>query len=210
MNAYIFLLSLFISLAALSANSKNKSIYEMKKSKVVRPEELVGPIKEDETFLKDISMIESSGGSNLDHEPIKAGIHAGDTAVGELGLMPNTIRELAKRIKRKDPRLQLAPQFKGDPEIEQYADPNIDQSTLQYAMETSPEMLQRAARYMKNLVETRYKTPDAMAYAWNQGHNTPPTSITPEKLNDSEYVQKRRNFEKLRQALAQNKKVIIP
>lgn len=208
MNSKTLLTIVCVGLATFDANSRNKSIYGMKKQPINRPEELVGPIRDDEQFLKDISMIESSGGTNLEHKTIKSGIHAGDTAVGELGLMPNTVRELAKRLRDRDFRLQLGAEFKGDPEIEQYADPKIDQKTLQYAMETSPEMMQRVGRYMERLVNTRFKEPDKMAYAWNQGHNIDPSKITPEKLEKSDYVKKRRNFEKLRQQIAQNRLVI--
>ena len=48
-------------------------------------------------FLQAMSMLESSGGKNLNHKTIKRGIHAGDAATGQYGLMPNTIDEMKHR-----------------------------------------------------------------------------------------------------------------
>lgn len=48
-------------------------------------------------FLHYISQLESSGGKNTDHPVMKSGIHAGDQAIGEYGLMPKTKEELGKR-----------------------------------------------------------------------------------------------------------------
>lgn len=210
MNTLMNTIAIVCSLAFTASYAKNKSIYSMKSNKVKSPEELVGPIREDERFLKAISMIESSGGKDLDHSTMESGIHAGDTAVGELGLMPNTVREIAGRIKNRDRRLQLDPSFQGDPEIEQYTDPNIDQATLQYAMQSSPELMQRVGRYMQKLVESRYKDPEKMAYAWNMGHNQDPSKITQEKLDKSPYVQKNRRFIKLQEAMNRPSKITIP
>ena len=50
-------------------------------------------------FLQLMSLLESSGGKNLKHEEITQGIHAGDTAQGQYGLMPNTIDEFKHRAK---------------------------------------------------------------------------------------------------------------
>lgn len=48
-------------------------------------------------FLQYISQLESSGGKNTNHPTMHTGIHAGDTAEGQYGLMPNTKDELMKR-----------------------------------------------------------------------------------------------------------------
>lgn len=48
-------------------------------------------------FLKRISMNESSGGQNTDHKQIKHGIHKGDKASGQYGVMRNTADEMARR-----------------------------------------------------------------------------------------------------------------
>ena len=52
-------------------------------------------------FLKTIQMIESSGGKNFNHPEIESGIHEGHRAIGNYGLMPNTVQEIATRMKRK-------------------------------------------------------------------------------------------------------------
>jgi hypothetical protein len=58
------------------------------------------PKGEIDQFLSLISQLESSGGKNLAHKTIESGIHAGDTAIGQYGLMPNTIEEMARRSGR--------------------------------------------------------------------------------------------------------------
>jgi hypothetical protein len=52
-------------------------------------------------FLNLMSMIESSGGKNLNHKPITKGIQAGTVAQGQYGLMPNTIDEMQRRAAAK-------------------------------------------------------------------------------------------------------------
>lgn len=49
-------------------------------------------------FLDAIKQVESSGGKNLNHPVIESGIHAGQSAIGSYGLMPNTIKEIKKRF----------------------------------------------------------------------------------------------------------------
>lgn len=189
------ILLLFILTSIVYAKHDNKYKYTMKKQKIQKPEDLLGSARPDERFLSAISSIESSKNTDLDHKPMTAGIHAGDTAVGEFGIMPNTVREIAKRIARRDPRLKLDSSFQGDPEIEQYADPNVPQDVLQFAMENDPELTNRTARYLESLVESRFKDPNKMAYAWNQGHNTNPDALTEEKLSASPYVAKFKNLQ---------------
>jgi hypothetical protein len=46
-----------------------------------------------EKFLANIRTIESAGGKNLRHPTVEGGLHDGDAAIGEYGLMPNTIQE---------------------------------------------------------------------------------------------------------------------
>lgn len=182
------------------AMADNKYNSKMKKSKISDPQQLIGPSRDDEEFLRAISMLESSQNTNTDHKIMDSGIHAGDSAVGEFGIMPNTVRELAKRLKRRDHRLQLDSQFKGDPEIERFADPKIPQNELQQEMLNNPEIANRAARYMHRLVETRFQDPDKMAYAWHNGHNTDPEKLSEDVLSKNEYVQR---FRKLRNSVKQ-------
>ena len=54
--------------------------------------------KEDiQRFLHYISQIESSGGKNLDHPIIEKGRHAGTSAQGQYGVMPDTMTNLEDR-----------------------------------------------------------------------------------------------------------------
>lgn len=54
--------------------------------------------KEDiERFLHYISQIESSGNKNLEHPVISTGLHKGDQAEGQYGMMPKTMDELENR-----------------------------------------------------------------------------------------------------------------
>ncbi len=197
MTQYVFIITVIL-LSCAKGFSKNKSYSTMKKSKIVRPEDLIGPARADEAFLSAVSQAESSGGTNLDHKTMKSGIHQDDRAAGEFGVMPNTVRELARRLKRRDHRLQLDPSFGGDPEIEQYADDKIPQDVLQYAMDNTPDMTDRVARYMERLSETRQKGDlDRMAYGWHEGHNKLPGEITQKMLDNNEYVQKHKRFRAL-------------
>lgn len=48
-------------------------------------------------FLEALKQVESSGGRNTNHPVIESGIHAGESAQGELGIMPKTRQEIIKR-----------------------------------------------------------------------------------------------------------------
>lgn len=185
----IVLLSI-ITTFSFAAKVNNKYNYRMKREKISKPEELLGSARPEEQFLSAISAIESSKNTDVDHSAMSSGIHAGDRAVGEFGIMPNTVREIARRIARRDPRLKLGQTFKGDPEIEQYADPKVPQDVLQFAMDSDPELTNRTARYLEALVDSRFQDPNKMAYAWNQGHNINPATLTEDKLESSPYVTK--------------------
>lgn len=111
-------------------------------------------------FLKKISMLESSGGLDTDHNRIPAGIQAGDKAVGDYGLMPNTLVELSKRY----PSETTEDLNKEDLKSKAINDPEFEQT-----------MAATMADYLKN---KRGLTDDQAAAAWEAGHNTPV-----EKLN---------------------------
>ena len=50
-------------------------------------------------FLDTIRMIETSGGTNLEHPEIKTGAYKGQTAMGEYGILPPTLKEFLNRRK---------------------------------------------------------------------------------------------------------------
>lgn len=106
-------------------------------------------------FLKKISMLESSGGKDIDHEKMHTGIQAGDKAVGDYGLMPNTLVEMAKRY----PSPTTQGMDKGELEINTLLNPEFEQT-----------MAGTMADYLKN---KRGLSDDEAAAAWESGHNTP-------------------------------------
>jgi hypothetical protein len=55
------------------------------------------PYRPEFSFLNKIKELESSGGKNVNHATIQFRIHAGDAALGQYGLMPNTIKEVLGR-----------------------------------------------------------------------------------------------------------------
>lgn len=143
-----------------------------------------------EDFLNTIAQIESSGGKNLAHPEMQSGIHAGDSAAGKYGLMPNTIKEIAKRAELQgsatDPMRSLA-------SIE-------DPSVMKQQLEQNPEVEQAFARQLAERVLNRQQDPEKAAYSWNQGHNLTPEQIQERDYQNSDYVKK---FQSLRNRLVQ-------
>lgn len=124
--------------------------------------------KQIRALLEAIKANESSGGQNLQHIPITRGVNAGDTALGQYGMTPNTMREMLNRNPQNP-----------------YSDiKNIDLSNL-YKNETNgiiPEALKRSpvgieGETARNLAEYALKKQqgdERQAIAsWLMGHNTP-------------------------------------
>lgn len=133
------------------------------------------PTDRDE-FKRRISGVESNFGQNLEHPIIESGIHAGDRAIGEYALMPNTIQEFAKRMGNQ----QLA---------------NIPKESYPDYFKKHPEDYANIANFGLDYVYDKYdQNPEAAAYAWNQGHNLSPERITPTRLNKSPYIRKFRSI----------------
>lgn len=138
-----------------------------------------------DSFLNTISMNESSGGKNLNHKQIKEGLHAGDSAVGQYGLMPNTIKEMAIRMGKDNPMYQYA---------------NMKNSAVTDSMKKNPEHENEIAKFMANHLHDKFGGDEnKMAYAWNMGHN-----LTDDHFNTShkdymnhDYVKKYQNHKKM-------------
>ena len=108
-------------------------------------------------FLKNISMIESSGGKNTNHREMKAGIHSGDSAIGSYGLMPNTIKEMAGRMGKKHP-------------LNAYS--KMDSNSITDSIKKNPDHEHGIAKFMANHLHDKFGGDEnKMAYSWNQGHN---------------------------------------
>lgn len=106
-------------------------------------------------LLDKIGILESSGGVDTDHPEIKQGIQKGDTAIGEYGLMPNTLEEMAKRypsdITAGMSKEELAEKAKNDPEFAK---------TM-------------AATMVSFLKDKKGLSDEQAAAAWEAGHNKP-------------------------------------
>lgn len=141
----------------------------------------------DEEFLQKIAQIESSGGKNLNHREIASGIHEGDRAIGPYGLMPNTIEEVLNRDKLNKTK---------NPDLKDYYDmPKEDyNSNLNENFSAQDKIAKELAQ---RVLQKSGNDEDKAAYMWNQGHNKDPNQITPEMLDNAQYVQKFRNLKNL-------------
>lgn len=127
-------------------------------------------------FKRKISGVESSFGEDLEHPVVEKGIQAGDKAIGEYAMMPNTIQEFARRMGNR--KLASLPK-------ELYPD----------YLEKNPKVQDEITNAALEHVFNRFnKDPEKAAYGWNQGHNLNPDSITKEKLDNSNYIEKFRNI----------------
>lgn len=144
-----------------------------------------------DSFLKKISNIESSSGQNLEHPTVTSGIQAGDTAVGQYGLMPNSIDELAKR----------AAMQKNAPLVVQRMKNMQDPQKEAQMVKEDPELEDLYAKVMAQHVLGRQGgDEDKAAYSWNKGSNLKPEDISQDQLDNSDYVQK---FRKLKGVLGE-------
>jgi hypothetical protein len=142
-------------------------------------------------FLKLISLIESSGGKNVDHKQMKTGLHKGDSAMGQYGLMPNTLKEITNRRRLQH---RLGP----DDGIMSQVDPK----NWKQVIETQPLIEQNyAADLAERVIKKAGGDLEKAAYMWNQGHNLDPSKITEEQLAGSGYVKKFKDFNKVEKLL---------
>lgn len=115
-------------------------------------------------LLRKIGMLESSGGIDTDHKEVTRGPQSGDTAIGEYGLMPNTLEEFSERypsdVTEGMDKQQLVQRAKEDPEF-------------------ARTMAATMASHLKN---KRGLSDDETAAAWEAGHNLPKEKIQ-KKLN---------------------------
>lgn len=136
-----------------------------------------------DNFLDVISQLESSGGTNLNHKPVIHGIQAGDTAMGQYGLMPNTVNELLNRQRLNNSR---------DPaSVESSSD-------MKQQIENNPILEKQLANQLAQQVLTKNADPSMAAYAWHMGHNLTPQQIQDRDYQNNGYVQK---FNKIRKQL---------
>lgn len=137
-----------------------------------------GKEKKINNFLKTTSMIESSGGKNLDHPKVAHGLHAGDRAVGQWALMPKTVKEIAGRMA-------------DDSEIAPYA--QMNSKKISQKLSQNPHHEKQMASFLANKLYDKFGGDEnKMAYAWNQGHNIEPKSFDTDRKDylNHDYVKK--------------------
>lgn len=158
--------------------------------------EYTGERSKYDNFLKAISGVESSFGANQEHPVIQEGIHAGDAAIGEYGLMPETAIDLSKKIGTKDTVLGRHLQEVPLPDVQGLS--QLDKDSVKQRMQ-DPKVMQQLVRLLATEQELKQGgDEDKMAYTWNQGSNIPSERIKPEDLKTSPYVNK---FKKLRKLM---------
>lgn len=140
---------------------------------VLNPEELDMQTAERKAKVKnfmDITKdIESSDGKDFNHKVMNQGIHKGTRAMGSYGLMPNTIKEFAKRLKT--------------PELQELGDMSPEE--MYARMESDPQFESKVAEPIMESVLSKYGDQRLANYAYQHGHNLPAEKIK-EKMQGSE------------------------
>lgn len=138
-----------------------------------------------EKFKRIISQLESSGGKNTKHATMTKGLHKGSTAIGQYGLMPLTIRDVAQMRVRKGQADEL--------------DKQIANMSIEEAKKLIPDLVSEDSldyeKYADTLSEHvlgRYGELDKAAVAWNQGHYSSPEKI--EKIIKSPSTEHQANY----------------
>ena len=148
-----------------------------------------------ERFLELIRQIESSGGKDVNHRTMASGLHKGQAAMGEYGIMPKTAQEFVNRRKMRG-------QFGPDEALMAQMSP----SELKDFLANQDRVEQNLAGDIADRVLRRSKgDEDKAAYMWNMGHNKKAASIDDENLAESDYVRK---FRKLKNMLSGKKTMI--
>lgn len=133
-------------------------------------------------FLKIIAQIESSGGKNLNHPVIESGLQAGQQAMGNYGLLPNTVQELTNRAR-----------------LQKQVTPEMEEASRNPAsLRENPALQQVYAEQLANHVLDKTQDPEMAAFAWNAGHNLKPDEIKKRDYLNNSYVKK---FQKIRELL---------
>jgi len=143
-----------------------------------------------EKFLNIIKQIESSGGKNVNHPTMQQGIHAGDTAYGSYGLMPNTVIDVTNRLQSLNKLSDKTSPIVGLPK-EQIND----------YLRQNPQAEEEVADFLaRNLLARMKGNEEFAAKAWNAGSNLQPEQMDQQKLINDPYVSKYREIAR-RQAL---------
>lgn len=135
-------------------------------------------------FLKLIAQIESSSGQNTNHQLIHGGHQKGQRAIGDYGLLPNTIQEFVQRNKNSENKDPVIAQLEAVPQ-QKYADVVSQNPFLEQHL---------ASAVADHVIDKNNGDLEKAAWAWNNGHNKPTEKITDAKLDSSPYVSKFRSL----------------
>ncbi len=131
-------------------------------------------------FLWNIKQLETSGGQNLNHSPIKSGKFKGQRAIGKWGLLQPTIKELTNRMR-----------LRGDDTTQYDHLANMSRDQLAQHFQENPQIELNLARELATHVLKRQGgNENRAAYAWLHGHNLHPADIGKDKTDASSYVSK--------------------
>lgn len=175
-----------IGAAALGVGQPEpKDIHAQQKPAVITQQaaEPFGNRKED-AFLWNIKQIESSNGTNTNHQVMQSGIHRGQSAVGKWALMPKTILDLAARLKKLG---------RSNEEIDHLS--TLQPAAMKAYLESRPDVELGLARFMARHLLQRHRGDERRAaYSWLHGHNLHSTDISEEDLGH-DYVKRYASFD---------------
>lgn len=132
-------------------------------------------------FKDVIRMLESSGGKNTKHKTIQSGLHEGDTAGGDYGIMPNTMDEMLTR----NP-IPYSPKYIKKLKV-------LEPDQKKQLIEENPQFQELMAdRVYDKIKDTVGEDELKQAAAWTYGHNRPAKDpfYTSGKYLDTDYVKK--------------------
>jgi hypothetical protein len=189
MNKYLLLGIAIMSGSMLSKlMRKNPSLPEKTTQEVLEEKEMneLDAALKQKLFMGDTSFLESSSNQNTNHKVMPAGIHAGQKAIGQYGLMPNTINEMSNRMKSEG----MLPK-----EIKLMREMNLSDQEIADKVAQDPELEQTLADRLYQHVNKRFNgNEEQMNHAWQHGHNLSPDKLTPEVLEASPRTQKFRRL----------------
>jgi len=182
------------ALAALPMIDMNQAAPEqhVEKKKARDLKEFMEPfgMNSQDRFLEAISELESSAGKNTKHKAMHTGLHQGDKAIGDFGIMPKTFRNVANSLRLKDSKLRsvLGDSYRDD-EFDYVS--KLPDRALKETLKSRPDLQLRAARYLATHLDVMHNgDPAKKAHGWRFGSNRPSDQITPRALIGSGYVQK--------------------
>lgn len=136
-------------------------------------------------FLWTVKQIESSGGKNTNHQPVKHGRFKGEVAMGKWGLLKPTVNEIVNRMRIQG---KLTPEYQ---RLE-----GMDRNSLDVHLKKNPQIELNLVRFLADHVVNRQKgDKHRAAYAWLNGHNLYPSDISDDHIQNSDYVSKYKKYD---------------